>query len=279
MFRHFPFAPASVRRSGALACWASACLVIATCPATAQENDAKKQPAAESPSPATAAKPQNVTPDDAGLVRLSKEDAVWMDAKRKLVVADGEVVLREGFLEMFACTRGTKEHESIIAVDSKAYLIHTGLLAVGAEPGRPVQFDPVYRPVQGPIVDIYVLWRDAKGGKHTARAQDWVRNTKTQKPMEQDWIFGGSGFWTDEETGKKHYYAEEGDLICLSNFSTAMLDVPIASSQSSDQLLFEALTENIPPKGTKVRLVLIPRQEKKKEQPAPEKPAPKTSGS
>jgi hypothetical protein len=249
--------------------------VIAAWPLAAQDKDAQKQPAAESPKPAAAAQPQNVAPDDSGLVKLSKEDAVWIDPKRKLVVADGEVVLREGFLEMFACTRGTKEHESIVAVDSKAYLVHTGLLAVGAQPGRPVQFDPAYRPVQGPVVDIYVLWRDAQGKKHTARAQEWVRNTKAQKPMEQDWIFGGSGFWTDQETGKKHYYAEEGDLICLSNFSTAMLDVPIASSQSSDQLLFEALTENIPPKGTKVRLVLIPRQEKKKEQPAPAKPAPK----
>jgi hypothetical protein len=89
--------------------------------------------------------------------------------------------------------------------------------------------------------------------------------------MEQDWVFAGSGFWTDEETGKKHYYAEQGDLICVSNFATAMLDVPIPSSQSADQLMFEAFTERVPPKGTKVRLVLIPRQEKSPENKEPQK--------
>jgi hypothetical protein len=130
---------------------------------------------------------------------------------------------------------------------------------VGAVPGRPVQFDPTYRPAEGPVVDIYLLWRDAQGNKRTARAQEWVRNTKTQKAMEQEWVFPGSGFFTDEETGKRHYYAEQGDLICVSNFATAMLDVPIASSATNDQLMFEAFTENVPPKGTKVRLVLIPR--------------------
>jgi hypothetical protein len=236
--------------------------------AAAQE--AKKDDAPPAATPATASAPQGEaqanTPapaaDASGLVRLGKEesDAVWIHPQRKLVVVDGEVVLREGFLELFACPRGTKEHESIVGVNSKAYVVHAALLAVGAEPGRPVQFAPEYRAAEGPIIDIHVLWRDANGEKRTAKAQDWVRNTKTQKPMTQDWVFGGSAFFTDEETGKRHYYAEQGDLICVSNFTTAMLDVPIASSATNDQLMFEALTENIPPKGTKVRLVLIPRQ-------------------
>jgi hypothetical protein len=214
-------------------------------------------------SPSAAAPPQPDSLIESNLTRLSKEDSVWIDTKRKLVVVDGEVAVREGFLEMFACPQGTKEHESVVAVYSKAYVVHTGLLAVGAVPGKPVQFDPEYRRAEGPIVDIYILWRDAKGEKHSVKAQEWVRNTKTQKEMEQDWVFAGSGFWTDEETGKKLYYAEQGDLICVSNFATAMLDVPIESSQSADQLLFEAFTERLPPKGTKVRLVLIPRQAKK----------------
>ncbi|MBW3596241.1 MAG: hypothetical protein KY475_03085 [Planctomycetes bacterium] len=211
---------------------------------------APEKRAAESPS----------APDEAGLIRLSKDDAVWIHPQRKLVVVEGEVAFRDGFLEMFACPEGTKEHESLIAVKSKAYLVHAALLAVGAEPGRGVQFNPEYRPAEGPIIDIHVLWRDAEGKKHAARAQEWVRNTKTQEEMEQDWVFAGSGFWTDEETGKRHYYAEQGDLICLSNFATATLDLPIESSQANSALLFEAFTERVPPQGTPVRLVLIPRR-------------------
>ncbi len=74
-------------------------------------------------------------------------------------------------------------------------------------------------------------------------------------------MFAGSGFFEDED-GKKHYLAEGGDFICVSNFPGAMLDVPVESSQGTADLLFEAYTEHIPPRGTKVRMVLTPRLEK-----------------
>ena len=51
-------------------------------------------------------------------------------------------------------------------------------------------------------------------------------------------------------------------MICVSNFPSAMLDLPIESSQATSDLEFEAFTEHIPPVGTKVRLVLAPRLEK-----------------
>ena len=73
-----------------------------------------------------------------GLVKLSKTGDVWLDTKRKAVVVDGQVCLREGQLEMFACPKGTKEHESIISLNSKAEEVHAGLLAAGAKPGSPV---------------------------------------------------------------------------------------------------------------------------------------------
>jgi hypothetical protein len=76
--------------------------------------------------------------------------------------------------------------------------------------------------------------------------------------MTHDWVFAGSGFWTDEETGKRYYMAEQGDLICVSNFTTATLDVPIESSQSNEGLLFEANPDRIPEAGMPVRLVLKP---------------------
>jgi hypothetical protein len=87
--------------------------------------------------------------------------------------------------------------------------------------------------------------------------------------MPFDWVFAGSSFWTDEDTGKVHYSANSGDLICVSNFNTATLDLPVESSQANASLLFTAFTERIPPHGTKVRLVLIPRQ---KEEPKDAKP-------
>src|SRR5690606_33238231 len=76
--------------------------------------------------------------------------------------------------------------------------------------------------------------------------------------MTLPWVFAGSGFWLDEETGKQHYQAESGDVICVSNFSSAMLDVPAESTNANAGLFFEAFTERIPPLGTPVRLVLTP---------------------
>ncbi len=98
------------------------------------------------------------------LKKLSPEHDVWVDSKRKRVVMRGEICLRRGALEMFACLKGTKEHESIVAVDAPAKLAHAGLLAVGAEVGGPVQFQPKYKSASGTEVDVLVVWTDAKGG-------------------------------------------------------------------------------------------------------------------
>ena len=82
---------------------------------------------------------------------------------------------------------------------------------------------------------------------------------RTEREMSQPWVFAGSRFWKDEETGEQYYQAEGGDFICVSNFGTAMLDIPIESSQSNLELAFAAFTERIPPLGTPVRLILKPK--------------------
>lgn len=220
----------------------------------------------KAPQPPTAA---SQAPKSANLVRLDKVHEIWIEKQKKWVVVDGEVCLRAGQLELFACPKGTKEHESVIALNSKAYLIHAALLAVGAKPGKPVSWDPEYAAAEGPIIDVHVLWTDKAGKRHRVKAQEWVKHVPTGKPMTHDWVFAGSSVWVDEQTGTKHYQADAGDLICLSNFSTAMLDLPIKSSGENSNLLFVANTEKIPPLGTKVRVVLVPRPPKKVQKNTP----------
>ena len=239
------------QRFAGLACGALTFLVAAAHCFTQEPKPAADKPAANA---TVIAEPQA-----AELVRLSKTGEVWLDTKRKAVVMDGQICLREGNLEMFACPKGSKEHESVISINCKPEEAHAGLLAAGAKAGKPVRFNPEYVAASGDIIDIYVLWRDDKGNKHQVKAQDFVKNAKTQKAMEFDWVFAGSGFWKDDD-GKEHYQANGGDFICVSNFPSAMLDLPIESSQANGELMFHALTENIPPKGTKVRVVLIPRK-------------------
>src|SRR5262245_5532038 len=160
---------------------------------------------------------------------------------------------------MFACTRNTKEHEAIVSADAKASLVHAGLLSLGAEPVHPARFQPKYEPAEGTEIEILVQWKDDKGKMQTARAQDWIRDIRTKKAMTYPFVFGGSVFWKDPESGKLHYQAEGGDFVCVSNFGTAMIDIPVESSKSNDELEFEAFTEKIPPLGAPVRLVFKPK--------------------
>ncbi len=217
------------------------------------------------PNAVTASADAPKLPAPEGAKRLSPQFDVWLDMKGKAVIVDGEVCLRRGMLEMFACTRNTKEHEAVVSANTQAFLVHSGLLALGAEPGHVAQWVPEFKPATGTEIDVTVQWLDNAGKQHSARAQDWIRNLQTGRAMDQPWVFAGSRFWTDEETGRQYYQAEGGDFICVSNFSTAMLDIPIESSQSNEELAFEAFTEHIPPVRTPIRLVLKP---KLKEKPA-----------
>lgn len=190
------------------------------------------------------------------LKRLSKTEEVWVDKDRKEVVVGAKVVLDDGPIEVFACLENTKEHEAVIAARSTARLVHAALLAVGLDPGKPVSFDPEYRAAKGPVVKVRLRWRDADGKQQEVRAQEWVRNAQTGKPLDAEWVFAGSVFWKDPQGGAEYYQADGGDLICVSNFPTATLDLPIESSQSNAALLFEAFKGKVPPRGTPVDIIL-----------------------
>lgn len=189
---------------------------------------------------------------------LAKNGRAWIDRDKNVVYVDGRISLRKGQLEMFACPPNTKEHESIVSVESEAFVLHAGLLAVGAEIGSPVEFAPKYKPPTGTKINIEVIWKDKEGKQHKARAQDWIRDARTKKPMELPWVFAGSGFWKNEELGTSGYLADDGDLVCVANFSTAMLDVPAKLTSDNTGLLYEAWTEKIPPLGWPVRLAFKP---------------------
>src|SRR6056297_2836948 len=126
--------------------------------------------------------------DPPGAVRLSRQSRLWVDRANARVLTDGYVTLREGYLEMFACPSGTKEHESIVATLSKSREVHAGLLAVGATQGHPVRYDPEFEPPSGQSIRIWVLWRDEAGDFHTVDARNWVRHAKSKDPLSEDWV-------------------------------------------------------------------------------------------
>ena len=159
---------------------------------------------------------------------------------------------------MFACPVGTKEHESIVATLAKASEVHAALLAIDATPGTPVQYVPEFVPATGQVIRVWVCWRDPEKKFRVVDARKWIQRSGTEEEMKAEWVFAGSSFWLDPSDGREYYQADGGDMICVSNFSTALLDVTISSSAEADQLQFVPYEERIPEIGTPVRLILVP---------------------
>ena len=254
---------------------------------------AQPHPPAEEEAESERELPVPLVDDPDSLEPLQPNQPIWIDRDRTCVVMVGRVCQRRAPLELFACLKGSKEHESVVVVDTDAYVLHAGLLLTNAEPGSPVRFDPEFAPASGPEIEVTVVWEDQEGRRRRARGQDWVRDVAelytmfdgvvanqfddelnvgdqfaAWKEMEHPWVFAGSQLLKDDRTGEPYYLADaEGDLICVSNFPSAVLDVPIRSSDSNVALLFEAFTERIPPLGTPVTLVLTPKFDKQTVKP------------
>jgi hypothetical protein len=184
------------------------------------------------------------------------------NARRVRIAA--EVCFREGPLEMLMCRTNTKEHESVLHADIDARQVHAALLLAGAKPGSPVRYEPKYTPATGTTIKVTLEYK--KDGKTvTVPGQEWVRDAKTRKAMPHPWVFAGSVFFPNQEDPTKppFYAANGGDVICISNFPDAMLDLPVNSPQEDADRLYEAFTDHIPPLGTPVTIVLEPVAEKK----------------
>jgi hypothetical protein len=215
-----------------------------------------EQEPAPKPAPAAPALPK---PAEARRVPLGRNVWLEVEGKHRRVVFDSVVCLREGQLEQLLCRRHTKEHEAILAADVDARDLHKGLLLTGAEPGSPASYQPRYEPAKGPRVRVTLRYED-KGKTVTVPAQSWVRNALTHKALDTDWVFVGSQFQQDplDPTRPPLYAANGGDVICVSNFEDALLDLPIKSPKDNAELVFEAYTERIPPLETKVSVLLEP---------------------
>jgi hypothetical protein len=181
-----------------------------------------------------------------------------VQGQQRRVLISGYICLREGQLEQFLTRKGTKEHEAIVAADVDARDIHQALLLARAAEGKPVQFRPTYKPATGQRIRITVRYQD-KGKLVTVPARSWVKNARTNKDLDTDWVFAGSQLVNNPlDAGKKIYLANDGDVICVSNFETALLDLPIKSPKDNADLVYVAHTERIPPLETKVTVVLEP---------------------
>jgi hypothetical protein len=207
---------------------------------------------------------------DTKKVEMGKNVWLLVDGDKRKVMVQAEVCLREGMLEHLMCRQRTKEHEAVLSADVDARDIHKALIVAKASPGKTVQFkeDGTVVPPTGTSIKVMLTYKDKDKNKTvTVPGRDWVRDFKTKKSLDVDWVFAGSQLLENplEKDKPPLYAANGGDVICVSNFEGAMLDLPISSSKNNAELEFEAFTERIPPIGTAVTVILEPVLKEKKE--------------
>ncbi len=213
-----------------------------------------------------------------------------IDFERGVVDVESVVCLDDGLLELVACTKGTKEHESIVAIEARPMHLHTALLLLGAQPGHPPRFqraDPdspwIHVPPQGGSVDVHLVVEEAKGGERERPISDFIAPAATSddRLSTHTFLFAGS-LLQDVDEGPRRYLSDHsGNVVSLVNFGDELLCLPDGLAHDAGTLRWRVDSTRLPAVGSKVILRLrpqAPREEKEGEEQNEPPPSPPRDG-
>jgi len=214
---------------------------------------------------------------------------ITIDLKKQRVDIEATVCLVNGRLELIACTRGTKEHESILSVRARPKHVHLGLLLLGAKNGKPamrrlvgdddrtqrwidvpprgdpigvslVLTDDVGKTAEHPIstfISRYGRAHDAADGADSEAAED---DRAAVEKFPDTFLFAGSHVIHDDK-GRARYMADaQGHVISIATFGDELLCLPRWYSGDNEHLMWQANPDKLPKVGTKVTLRLRPKK-------------------
>lgn len=189
------------------------------------------------------------------------QNGVWINWTQRQVEIEATVILREGLIELFACSPRIREHESIVRVEARPSHIYQAMGLIGLTPGRPVTYDPVtgiWAPPTGDpvIVEIQYL-RD--GQTITEPIERWMIASGPQpsadhKIQDVPWVFAGS---MPLENGSITA-DDEGTVVALVDFDSALVAPAELHSDRNEELWLAPNTEYIPAIHTACRLIIRP---------------------
>jgi hypothetical protein len=212
-----------------------------------------------------------------------------VNAREKSVDVEATICLDEGALEFIACTKDTKEHESIVVVAARPIHIHAALLLLGAKNGNPAMREPLDKegtrwrdiPPRGAPIDVFLAWKDAEGKMIERPISDFIkRNTDGTDPTtvaEDDekaekekfphtFLFAGSLLGDPEKTPREYLADASGHVISISTFGDEVLCLPAFYSQENEALMWAIDPTHLPKRDSKVILRLRPaKQEPQRE--------------
>jgi len=188
------------------------------------------------------------------------------DSAKREIRFPAVVNMTEGVLEYALVHENGKTHESLLRTTVSPTELNLVFLLCHFEPhiGEAAKF--IDTPVATtkelmnlPMVKeganrmvISVLWKDKDGSEQTTPVAHWFRNRKTSRPMEFDhWTYTGSLI---SDSG---YAAEfDGSIIATYFDLVAMVNCPV--KENSDDEVWYAETDALPPLDTPVTVVLSP---------------------
>ena len=163
---------------------------------------------------------------------------VRVDAAARVVEIDGVVPIDchdpetpDVFLEVVACTSGTKEHEALVMTSARPSHVHAALLAIGLEPGKPGSWDWDGVTVRsqaphGPPVRVSVAYEDEEGMTIEADVREWIvgveDGTRFGAGEDDGWVFAGSRMVT---RGEREVYDADGTglVVGLTTFGSEVV--------------------------------------------------------
>ena len=214
-----------------------------------------------------------------------------IDVRNRCVDIDATVCLDQGSLELVACTKGSKEHESIVAVDARPMHIHTALLLLGANNGNPAmrkQLDEedgrwVDLPPGGDPIDAYLVFKNSEGNVLERPVSDFVapehrradeigvvENSGEEGKAEQDnelsheFLFAGSQLLDDGKRPRRYLADMSGHVISIATFGDELLCLPGVRNHAIGALLWRVDSTHLPGVGSKVTLRLRPKRAREK---------------
>ena len=215
---------------------------------------------------------------------------VTINIEERSVDLESTVCLDEGLLELVACSKDTKEHESIVAIDAKPRHVHTALLLMGAKNGNPAMQKLVDKegtrwvdiPPRGGEVGVFLVIKGEEGEEIERPISDFIAPAEDPVADGEDgekakfptstFLFAGSRLHGEGEGPKTYLSDLSGNVITLATFGDEVLCLPGVHSHAKGSLMWQVDSKDLPAVGSKVTLRLRP-QVKRHPAPGAEKPA------
>lgn len=229
--------------------WAGICaLVLAITPVAAGQSP----PSTPDKTPTTRATTGPATTQPR-VVRF--QPGIYLNWSQRQVEVDFTVILREGLIELFACSPQMREHEAIVRIEARPTHLFQAMGLMGLTPGQPMYMDKEGRitPASGDALDVEVRYT-VEGKVRQEPIENWMTLAEGNAPLGRlPWVFAGS---VPLEGGRGIATDMEGTVVAVVDFPTSLIALPESHSDRNEELWLRPNTARIPPLGTQGRLII-----------------------